>query len=262
MIKYILILFLYILLIFPVNASKKLPINIKKYFGNFKGCFVIKNISKGDIKVYNDIQCKKRWKPCSTFKIPNSLIGLETGIVTPTTIIKWSGIKYSFKSWEQDHNLRTAIKYSVIPFYKEIARRIGLSRMQEYVTKINYGNNKIGVIVDNFWLDGPLMINAYEQLTFMESFYKNKLPFNKKNLEYVKEILIQKNDVGKIISGKTGSDIENNKTIWGWFVGHLKTMNTEYVFVINIQGEDKAWGWKAKKISFNIIDYLKKGNLL
>ena len=47
--------------------------------------------------------------PASTFKIPNSLIALETGVVADPDkeVFKWDGVKRSIEPWNKDHTLRT-----------------------------------------------------------------------------------------------------------------------------------------------------------
>jgi beta-lactamase class D len=49
--------------------------------------------------------------PASTFKIPNSIIALETGVVADPDkdIFKWDGVKRSIEAWNKDHTLRSAI---------------------------------------------------------------------------------------------------------------------------------------------------------
>src|SRR3954463_3880174 len=81
--------------------------------------------------------------PASTFKIPNSLIALETGVVgdPDKDIFKWDGVVRSIEPWNKDHTLRTAIAASVVPVYQEIARRVGAERMQKYLDLFDYGNH-------------------------------------------------------------------------------------------------------------------------
>src|SRR5215510_9346372 len=65
--------------------------------------------------------------PASTFKVPNSLIALETGVVQDPDkdVFPWDGTTRSIEAWNKDHTLRSAIVASVVPVYQEIARRIG-----------------------------------------------------------------------------------------------------------------------------------------
>src|SRR4029077_20695418 len=83
--------------------------------------------------------------PASTFKIPNSLIALETGVVEDPDkdVFKWDGVKRDIEAWNRDHTMRSAIAASAVPVYQEIARRIGQERMQKYVDLFEYGNRDI-----------------------------------------------------------------------------------------------------------------------
>ena len=99
--------------------------------------------------------------PASTFKIPNSIIALETGVVEDPDkdVFKWDGVTRSIEPWNKDHTLRSAIAVSAVPVYQEIARRIGAERMQKYVDLFDYGNRDIGGGIDQFWLTGNLRID-------------------------------------------------------------------------------------------------------
>ena len=108
--------------------------------------------------------------PASTFKIPNSLIALETGVVADPDkdVFKWDGVKRSIEAWNQDHTMRSAIAVSAVPVYQEIARRIGEARMQKYVDLLEYGNRNIGGGIDQFWLTGDLRIDPIQQIDFVD----------------------------------------------------------------------------------------------
>ena len=86
--------------------------------------------------------------PASTFKIPNSVIALETGVVgdPDKDVFKWDGTTRIIEAWNRDHTMRSAIAASAVPVYQEIARRIGADRMRMYVDKLDYGNRDIGAI--------------------------------------------------------------------------------------------------------------------
>ena len=49
--------------------------------------------------------------PASTFKIPNSLIALETGVVTDPDkdVFPWDGVKRPIEAWNKDHTMRSAM---------------------------------------------------------------------------------------------------------------------------------------------------------
>ncbi len=78
------------------------------------------------------------FSPASTFKIFNALIALDNGVVKDTKEIfyHYRGEKVFLSSWAQDMNLSSAIKYSNVLAFKEVARRIGIKTMQEYLNKL------------------------------------------------------------------------------------------------------------------------------
>ena len=126
--------------------------------------------------------------PASTFKIPNSLIALETGVVVDPDkdVFKWDGVVRSFEAWNRDHTLRSAIAASAVPVYQEIARRIGPERMQKYVDLLDYGNRNIGGGIDQFWLTGDLRIDPVEQVNFVDRLRRGALPVSKRGQEQVR----------------------------------------------------------------------------
>jgi beta-lactamase class D len=120
----------------------------------------------------NDFRrAKERFLPASTFKIFNSLAALESGVIKDQDeIIKWDSIPRGWEKWDMDHNLRSAIKYSAVWFYQELARRIGEEKMRSYINKTGYGNKNIEGGIDLFWLQGELKISAMEQIEFLKKF--------------------------------------------------------------------------------------------
>ncbi|MBT4762888.1 MAG: class D beta-lactamase [Bdellovibrionaceae bacterium] len=238
---------------FFANAEVKLPKDMGTYFNkNHSSCFLIKRVGGLKVQSFNMKQCDLRNEPYSTFKILNSLIGLETAAINSLTIIPWDKKKKFLKAWEKDHTLKSAIKNSVVPFYQELARRINLNRMQKYINLVDYGNKKVGDRIDRFWLDGPIQISASEQLNFIEKLYRNQLPFKKEHQSFVKEILINEKGPSRILSGKTGSKYKKGHFVFGWFVGHVRKGKDQYVFVINSKGQGES-GSRLKSVAISIL---------
>ena len=76
--------------------------------------------------------------------------------------------------------------------------------------------------IDMFWLRGESKINQFQQINFLERFYKSELSISERTKLIVKRImLIEENEAYKI-SGKTGWSI-NNKINNGSFVGYIET---------------------------------------
>ena len=83
-----LVLFWLILFSFESFGQNTDTVDLQPYYGNFAGGFSIYDLQTDSYIQYNPEHCKKRFSPCSTFKIPNSLIGLETGVIPDKSFSK------------------------------------------------------------------------------------------------------------------------------------------------------------------------------
>jgi beta-lactamase class D len=175
--------------------------------------------------------------PASTFKIPNSLIALETGVVADPDkdIFKWDGVTRSIEAWNRDHTLRSAIAVSAVPVYQEIARRIGQERMQKYVDLFEYGNRDIGGGIDQFWLTGNLRIDPMQQVDFVDRLRRGVLPVSKRSQDLVRDILSVTKVGDATIRFKTGLlGAEIGKPSLGWLVGWVEKGSDRTVFALNL----------------------------
>ncbi|HIC5657607.1 TPA: class D beta-lactamase, partial [Campylobacter jejuni] len=188
---------------------------------NTSGTFVFYD---GKTWASNDFsRAMETFSPASTFKIFNALIALDSGVIKTKKEIfyHYRGEKVFLSSWAQDMNLSSAIKYSNVLAFKEVARRIGIKTMQEYLNKLHYGNAKISKI-DTFWLDNSLKISAKEQAILLFKLSQNSLPFSKKSQEEVKKIILFKEDKIQKIYAKTGF---NDGINLAWIVGFIESKN-------------------------------------
>jgi beta-lactamase class D len=175
--------------------------------------------------------------PASTFKIPNSLIALETGAVgdPDRDVFKWDGVTRSIEAWNRDHTMRTAIAASAVPVYQEIARRIGAERMQKYLDLLEYGNRDIGGGIDQFWLTGNLRIDPVQQVDFVDRLRRGVLALSKRSQDLVRDIL-PVTKVGettiRVKSGLLGAEL--GKPSLGWMVGWAEKGSANTVFALNM----------------------------
>jgi len=179
--------------------------------------------------------------PASTFKIPNSLIALETGVVEDPDkdVFKWDGVKRSIEAWNKDHTMRTAIAASVVPVYQEIARRVGEGRMQKYVDLFEYGNRNIGGGIDQFWLTGDLRIDPVQQVDFVDRLRRGVLRISKRSQDLVRDILPVTKVGDAVIRAKSGLlGAEVGKPSLGWMVGWAENGSAQTVFALNLDVRD------------------------
>jgi beta-lactamase class D len=175
--------------------------------------------------------------PASTFKIPNSLIALETGVVEDPDkdVFKWDGVTRPIDAWNKDHTMRSAIAVSAVPVYQEIARRIGQERMQKYVDLLEYGNRDIGGGIDQFWLTGNLRIDPVQQVDFLDRLRRGALPVSKRSQDLARDILPVTKVGESTIRAKSGLlGAERGAPSLGWMVGWAEKGEAHTVFALNM----------------------------
>jgi beta-lactamase class D len=219
-----------------INTEKKMP-EFEEILDNFqvKGSILIYD-NKKEIYYSNDFNWAKEGNiPASTFKIPNSIIAIELGIVdSDTTILKWNGEKRYLEIWEQDLSFKQAFQLSCVPCYQEIARNIGYKRMKDYLEKFDYNEMIIDTLsIDKFWLEGNSKISQYKQIEFLRKFYFSELPVSERTVKIVKNIMEIEKSEKYILSGKTGWGTRKGNDN-GWYVGFLETNENVIFFATNV----------------------------
>jgi beta-lactamase class D len=220
-------------------------------FAKYNGTAVILDMNTSKRTIYGDARADERLSPCSTFKILNSIISLDTEVVKDENeTIKWDGTAREYPSWNREHTMRSAMPVSAVWFYQELARRVGGGMMQIGVTAAEYGNVDTTKTLTDFWLGGgSLLISANEQVDFLARMMGGKLPFAPRAVSITKEIMTLESKDGYRFGGKTGSCGGI-----GWFVGFVEKDGKTKVFAFNIKGEG-ANGVEAKRIA---VEYLRE----
>ena len=198
------------------------------------GTFALREVGATDTSVWNSERAATQRLPASTFKILNSLIIMETGVLPDVdTAVQWDGIERAVPAWNRDHSLRSGIEVSAVWAYQELARQVGLEPMQRWVDRTNYGNREIGGGIDEFWLRGDLRISPLEQLDFLESLATRELPFRRDVQDSVADILVREQGSDWAWSHKTGTALSEDPVL-GWLVGIVESDGRTYVFAMNL----------------------------
>lgn len=232
--------------------------SIKPFFDDNKvdGTFALFSNGSGEFTIYNLARYKdSAFSPASTFKIVNSLIGLQTGrIVNEKMVIPWDGVKRWNEDWNKDLTMEQAFKTSAVSYYQEVARRIGKDTMQRWLDSLHYGTAKITTKVDSFWLDNSLKIKPDEQLGLVKQLYFEQLPFSKTTQSIVKKIMVQESNANYTLAYKTGLGYKENGKALGWMVGWIEENKHAYLFVLNLEGEhDMDMVATRKKVLMGIL---------
>ena len=216
--------------------------SLKKHFdqAGVIGSFAILDNGTNQFTIYNlDRYRDSSYLPASTFKIINSLIGLQTGrIVNDSMVIKWDGVDRGRSECNGDLTMYEAFRFSCPSWYQELARRIGKDTMQLWLDSLEYGNKTISTL-DTFWLDNSLKITPDEQLGLMKKLYFDQLPFHKINHDIVKRAMLFEDNTNYRLSYKTGWGFDEEGKNIAWIVGWLEENKHPYFFVLNIETAQK-----------------------
>lgn len=185
----------------------------------------------------NDSHCATL--PASTFKIINTLIVLETGVITDEhEIVKWPGetdtVKYGYRpDIYHDMSMKEAFKASAGWVYVELAKKIGKDRYKNYLSQSHYGNADVSIDDPDFWNFGNFAISPANQIEILMGVYEETLPFSKRSFSILKEIMIEEQTDAYTLRAKTGWTRDGGKDT-GWWVGYVERKDNVYFFATRL----------------------------
>ncbi|HEV3062908.1 MAG TPA: penicillin-binding transpeptidase domain-containing protein [Vicinamibacterales bacterium] len=217
-------------------------------------CAIVYEIGVGEVLRRPASSCGLRVTPQSTFKIPHAIAALDARVLDGADeTIKYDGRPVDSPFWRQDHTLATAIRYSVVWYFQEIAKRLGATRERDYLERFEYGNRDPSSGLTTFWLGGSLVISPDEQEQFLLKLYSDRLPVRADALATVRRLLVQPAGAitnatgehpfggrwpkGTVLSAKTGSGDTAEGRAVRWLVGHVRQGSRAWVFVSNVVGD-------------------------
>ncbi|MEJ7804771.1 MAG: penicillin-binding transpeptidase domain-containing protein [Telluria sp.] len=210
---------------------------------NTPGTLLIRDVKKNVTFVHNPMRARQGYVPASTFKILNSLIGLDTGVVKDVDQQKFrfSGVPFEVRGkpflppqCNKDVTLRTAFKFSCIPVYQELAKHVGMERYKAVLNNLEYGTGELGAErLEWFWLEGAYQVSAQQQVDLLVRLYRGELPFSARSMELVRDMMVVEKAPTYTLRAKTGYLFSTQPEI-GWYVGWLEKGDQAYVFALNL----------------------------
>lgn len=220
--------------------------------------------------VSDPVECAVKTAPASTFKIPHALISLATGVVSSSQqMVDWDGTKQPFAAWERDHSLNSAVKWSVVWFFRRTAAMIGQARMRESLKEFGYAGDAFEGDLTLFWLNGDLVVSPQEQLAFLRRFARYELPVDRQHIDAVKAALLMPggsitnasgthdfalNWAGPlIVRAKTGNTTVGDESV-SWLVGHIEANSRQYVFVSRVRDHEQLSGTAGADLARRVLN--------
>lgn len=248
-----------------LNNTKE-DASLEKYFreNQLQGCFAMFDNGTGLFTVYNMGRYRdSAYLPASTFKIVNALVGIETGRVKDSSdIIPWDGIERRIPAWNADLSMQAAFTASSVPWFQELARRIGRDTMQYWLDTLGYGQSKtqqkiaLANNLDTFWLDNSVKVTADEQLGLVKKLYFQQLPFQPRPQRIVSAMMKREDNSNYTLSYKTGWGISDRGHAIGWIVGWIEENRHPYFFVLQLESPDPDYDMSAVRLKMlkDILD--------
>ena len=243
---------IFILLIISANLqAEENKIEDLYRSNNINGSILIES-ADGKVKYQHNVNDQESFIPASTFKIPNTLIILEEGLIKDQfEVIKWDGKEREYTQWNKDQTLKSAFQYSCVWCYQHYARQVGDKKYHTYLRKFDYGNILTGSDVARFWLDGELRISVKDQINFLRKVHAEELPIQKSHIKTLKDIMLSEEHKNYKIWSKTGWSGKD-----GWFIGYLLTENKTWFFANHIEIHKKSDLEFRKKLTMETLRIL------
>lgn len=217
------------------------------------GTLVIESTKTGQRFVHNDARSQQAFIAASTFKVLNTLIALEEGVIAGAdSSIRWDGTQYEIAAWNRDQTLDTAFKVSCVWCYQELARRIGVATYPDYIQRSHYGELRQPFDETQFWLDGSLTISAQQQVAFLEQLVSGELPFAAHSLDTLKSIMLSDTTPQYRVYAKTGWATRSAPAV-GWYVGYVEVTDDTWLFALNIDTHAASDLPLRKKIALDAL---------
>jgi beta-lactamase class D len=256
----------------PLTAGSVEVENVRDAFGEVKGALVLRDCATGEETVFAEATADTAFGPCSTFKIWNSLIGLEEGIIAEPddAFWTWDGEERFFAGWNADQTWRSAFAVSCVPAFQELARMIGTERMQAWLEKLDYGNRDMAGRPDAFWLpragQQTIMITPREQARMICRMLNGDLPVREESVAKLTGVMKLAETGRGTLYGKTGSGLRGGESgpksdvdfDMGWLVGFVESGGKKYAYACLVLGD----GLTGKDARRAVEQALREGGML
>lgn len=184
--------------------------------------------------------------PCSTFKVPLSLIGYDAGLLIDQINPTWDfqeGYDDWLAAWKAPQSPLTWMQYSCIWYSKVLCEELGLEKVQTYLASFDYGSQDI-TGDSPFWVNSSLKISLRDQVVFIQKMLKGELPVSAQAIQMTKSILFKEDlPKGWKLFGKTGwsgSTITKDgiNLEHSWFIGWIEKEQDFYPFAYLIRDKE------------------------
>ncbi len=191
----------------------------------------------------------ERFSPCSTFKIPLSLMGYDAHVLQDKQHPTWyfqEGYDDFLPTWKGFQTPLSWMQRSCVWYSKVLALELGLEKMHSYLASWEYGNQDLSGGLPKpgpenpAWIRSSLAISPREQVIFLQGLVQEKLLASPYAFLMTKAILFKEELAqGWRLFGKTGwSGSDDIDVQFSWFVGWIEKESKFFPFAYLIREKE------------------------
>lgn len=211
--------------------------------------FILIDGKSGETLLASGPHLDEPMSPCSTFKIALSLMGYDARILDNAQSPVWNfqeGYDDFLESWRQPLSPLAWMQYSCVWYSKVLALKLGISKIEDYLLRFEYGNRNTsgGVTLhgpEAFWIHSSLKISPREQVGFISRVFNGNLFISKDAVDMTRTLLFKEElSGGWRLFGKTGwcgsiGKFDDSIQEYSWFVGWIERGDRVLPFAYQIR---------------------------
>lgn len=198
------------------------------------GTLLIQSLDGSQQFSHNDARAAEPLAIASTFKILNSLIALDAGVIEGAdSRFRWDGTRHEIASWNGDQTLASAFAVSCVWCYQQLALKVGAERYRQQLKALGFGQLDEPLALTSFWLNGQLRISAQQQIAFLRRLVTGDLPFKSEHQATVRTIMVVERGDDYLLRAKTGWAVRVTPQV-GWYVGYVERGGATWLFALNM----------------------------
>ena len=222
---------------------------------NVVGTTIVSSLRSQQTHRINRARASVPFASASTFKIPNTLIAIQEGLIdNASSTFIWDKVERDYGPWNQDQTLKSAFSLSCVWCYQQIARQVSSTAYTTYIEQFQFGILAESFQQTEFWLNGELKISAEQQITFLKALYQRKFAIDDKAFDVLSEIMFIEAQDGFKLWGKTGWAERVSPQV-GWFVGYVETPDDVWFFATNIEIRSPSDLKKRVAVTKKVLHY-------
>ena len=235
--------------------------SVDQSIGGLGTCVIIRDTVSGrEVYHYGDaVPCMAHLPPCDLFDIPNSLIGLDRGLIIPGGVVKWDGKPAQMIEWQKDMTWSQAFHIGNEAWFGQLAAKTGLDGYAQGLRALDYGDHNTAGPPTQFWMGpqagGGLTVTEGQQADFIRRFYAGDLTIKPDAIHTVQaqtldETRTDAKGAAVTVSGRAAScptTPAGDRNI-GWWVGRVQSPQSDLSFSASVEGTEAPPGMEVERL--------------